>query len=126
LETIRRFQPHTLSEAEEKIINIKNITGQSAVNQLYDIVTNGFTFTMRVGGKKQTMNRETLTAFLRSPKAALRESAYREMYRLYESHQDLLGEPRIFNCAVFPARWPLETSATIFPIRPWRRCFPSA
>ena len=92
LETIRRFQPHTLSEAEEKIINIKNITGQSAVNQLYDIVTNGFTFTMRVGGKKQTMNRETLTAFLRSPKAALRESAYREMYRLYESHQDLLGE----------------------------------
>ena len=92
LETIRRFQPHTLSEAEEKIINIKNITGQSAVHQLYDIVTNGFTFTLRVGGKKQTMNRETLTAFLRSPKAALREAAYREMYRLYESHQDLLGE----------------------------------
>ena len=27
LETIRRFQPHTLSEPEEKIVNIKNITG---------------------------------------------------------------------------------------------------
>ncbi|MGZ9188684.1 MAG: hypothetical protein ACXW39_01330 [Nitrospira sp.] len=58
LETIRRFKPHTLSEAEEKIINIKNITGQNAVHQLYDIVTNGFTFTLRVGGKKKTMNRE--------------------------------------------------------------------
>jgi oligoendopeptidase F len=92
LETIRRFKPHTLSEPEEKIINIKNITGQSAVHQLYDVVTNGFTFTMRVGGKKKTMNREALTAYLRSPKAAVREAAYREMYRVYESQQDLLGE----------------------------------
>ena len=92
LETIRRFKPHTLSEPEEKIINIKNITGQSAVHQLYDVVTNGFTFTMRIGGKKKTMNREALTAYLRSPKAAVREAAYREMYRVYESQQDLLGE----------------------------------
>lgn len=92
LETIRRFKPHTLSEPEEKIINIKNITGQSAVHQLYDVVTNGFTFTLRVGGKATTMNREALTAYLRSPKAAVREAAYREMYRVYESQQDLLGE----------------------------------
>ena len=92
LETIRRFKPHTLSEPEEKIINIKNITGQSAVHQLYDVVTNGFTFTLRVGGKKKTMNREALTAYLRSPKATVREAAYREMYRVYESQQDLLGE----------------------------------
>ena len=92
LETIRRFKPHTLSEPEEKIINIKNITGQSAVHQLYDVVTNGFTFTLRVGGKKKTMNREALTAYLRSPKAGMREAAYREMYRVYESQQDLLGE----------------------------------
>ena len=34
LETIRRFQPHTLSEPEEKIVNIKNITGRSAVHSL--------------------------------------------------------------------------------------------
>ncbi|MGC3973553.1 MAG: M3 family oligoendopeptidase [Nitrospira sp.] len=92
LETIRRFKPHTLSEPEEKIINIKNITGQSAVHQLYDVVTNGFTFTLRVGGKNKSMNREALTAYLRSPNAAMREAAYREMYRVYESQQDLLGE----------------------------------
>ncbi len=29
LETIRRFQPHTLSEPEEKIVKIKNVTGRS-------------------------------------------------------------------------------------------------
>lgn len=92
LETIRRFKPHTLSEPEEKIINVKNITGRSAVHQIYDVVTNGFTFTLRVGGKKKTMNREALTAYLRSPKGAVREAAYREMYRVYDAHQDLLGE----------------------------------
>lgn len=92
LETIRLFKPHTLSEPEEKIINVKNITGRSAVQTLYDVVTNGFTFTMRIGGKKKQMNREALTAYLRSPKATVREAAYRELYRIYADQQDLLGE----------------------------------
>ncbi len=92
LETIRRFKPHTLSEPEEQVINVKNITGRSAVQQLYDVVTNGFTFTLRVGGKKKTMNREALSAFVRNPKPAMREAAYHELYRVYEDQQDLLGE----------------------------------
>ena len=31
LEEMRHFKPHTLTEAEEKIINIKNVTGASAL-----------------------------------------------------------------------------------------------
>ncbi|MFN7037513.1 MAG: oligoendopeptidase F, partial [Bellilinea sp.] len=31
LEALRHFKPHTLSEAEEKIINIKNVTGVNAL-----------------------------------------------------------------------------------------------
>ena len=54
LETIRRYTPHTLTEPEEKIINVKNVTGRSAVNTLYDVVTNGLTFTMKVGGKSRS------------------------------------------------------------------------
>ena len=53
LETIRRFKPHTLSEPEEKIINIKNVTGRTAVHTLYDVVTNGLTFTVTVAGKRK-------------------------------------------------------------------------
>jgi len=60
LETIRRFKPHTLSEPEEKIVNIKNVTGRSAVHSLYDVVTNAFTFTLTVNGKRKTMTREEL------------------------------------------------------------------
>ncbi len=92
LETIRRYKPHTLSEPEEKIINIKNVTGRSAVHTLYDVVTNGFTFTMKEGGKRKSLNRESLMAYVRSPKASVREAAYRELYRVFFSQRDLLGQ----------------------------------
>ena len=92
LETVRRFQPHTLSEPEEKIINIKNVTGRSAVHSLYDVITNGFTFTLTVKGKRKTMTREELTSYLRHSQGRLREAAYRELYRVYADHHDLLGE----------------------------------
>ncbi len=92
LETIRRFQPHTLSEPEEKIINIKNVTGRSAVHSLYDVVTNGFMFTLTVKGKRKTLTREELTSYLRHAQGRLREAAYRELYRVYADQHDLLGE----------------------------------
>ncbi len=92
LETIRRFKPHTLTEPEEQIVNIKNITGRSAIRTLYDVVTNGFTFTLRVQGKRKTMTREGLMAYLRHPTASMREAAYQELYRVFTANHDLLGE----------------------------------
>ncbi|MEW6247594.1 MAG: M3 family oligoendopeptidase [Nitrospirota bacterium] len=92
LQTIRRFTPHTLSEPEEKIINLKNITGRSALNTLYEVVTNGFTFTLTVKGRHKTLNREELMAYVRSPLPRLREAAYRELYRVFAANHDLIGE----------------------------------
>ncbi len=92
LDTIRRFKPHTLSEPEEKIITIKNTTGRSAVNTLYDVLTNGLTFTLTLNGKKKTLTREQLSAYVRSPKARIREAAYRELHRVFGGQQDMIGE----------------------------------
>jgi oligoendopeptidase F len=92
LETIRRYKPYTLSEPEEQIINVKNVTGRSAVNTLYDVVTNAFTFTVKAGGRKKTLNREGLMAYVRSPKASVRQAAYQELYRVFSAQRDLLGE----------------------------------
>lgn len=92
LETIRRYKAHTLSEAEEKIINVKNVTGRSAVNTLYDVVTNGLTFTLTVDGKKRTLNREQLMSHVRSPQASVRQAAYQELYRVFSTQRDLIGE----------------------------------
>lgn len=92
LETVRRYKPHTLTEPEEKIINVKNVTGRSAVNTLYDVVTNALTFTIKVGGKKHVVNREGLMTYVRSPKAAVRQTAYQELYRVFSVQRDVLGE----------------------------------
>jgi len=92
LETIRHFKPHTLSEPEEKIINLKNTTGRSAVHTLYDVLTNGFTFTLKERGKKRTVTREELMAHVHSPKASMREAAYQELYRVFTPQRDVLGE----------------------------------
>lgn len=92
LETIRRFKPHTLTEPEEKVINVKNVTGRTALHTLYEIMTNGLTFTLRVKGGRKHLNREALMAYVRNPRASMREAAYREMYRVFTGHRDPLGE----------------------------------
>ncbi|MFM8541351.1 MAG: M3 family oligoendopeptidase [Nitrospira sp.] len=92
LETIRRFKPHTLSELQEQIVNLKNTTGRSAVNTLYDVLTNGLTFTLTLGGKKKTLTREQLAGYVRHRKAPIREMAYKELHRVVGGQQDMLGE----------------------------------
>lgn len=92
LESIRRYKPHTLSEPEEKIINLKNTTGRSAINTLYDVLTNGLTFTLTVNGTRKRLTREELNMYIRSPEPRLREAAYREMYRVFAGHRDVIGE----------------------------------
>ena len=92
LESIRRFKAYTLSEPEEKVINLKTVTGRSAVNTLYDVLTNGFMFTLTINGRKKPLSREQLSAYLRSPNPRLREAAYRELYRVFDANHDVLGE----------------------------------
>src|SRR5512141_1694961 len=49
LEAMRSFKPYTLSEAEEKIINIKDVTGSGALTTLYDAITSRYVFKLEVG-----------------------------------------------------------------------------
>lgn len=92
LDTIRRFKDHTLSEPEEKIVNLKNVTGRHAITTLYDVLTNGMTFTLTVNGKKRTLTREQLSPYVRSPWPRLREAAYKELHRVVTANHDVVGE----------------------------------
>jgi oligoendopeptidase F len=92
LETIRRFKPHTLTEAEEKVINIKNVTGRGAIDTLYDVLTNGFTFRLRINGTTRSLTREELSGYVRHPSARVREHAYHALYRVFEANHDVIGE----------------------------------
>jgi oligoendopeptidase F len=92
LEEMRHFKPHTLSEPEEKIINLKNVTGVNAFNMLYDSLTNRYTFKMVIDGEEKALTRGELMVYVRSPDPELRAAAYQELYRVYGSDGDILGQ----------------------------------
>lgn len=56
LTSMRRFKPYTLSEAEEKIINLKDVNGCEALVKIYEILTNGFTFDLEIEGMFKKTN----------------------------------------------------------------------
>jgi oligoendopeptidase F len=92
LEQMRKFKPHTLSEAEEKIINIKNVTGANALAILYDSITNRYTFKIEVEGEEKELTRGELMVYVRQPDPTLREKAYQELYRVYGQDGPILGQ----------------------------------
>ena len=63
LEEMRNFKPHTLSEPEEKIINIKDVTGFNAINTIYDTITNRYVFKLTVNGEEKELTRGELMVF---------------------------------------------------------------
>jgi oligoendopeptidase F len=92
LEEMRQFKPHTLSEPEEKIINLKNITGSNALVMLYDAITNRFVFRIEAEGRTQELTRGELMVFARNHDPELRAKAYQELYRVYGENGAILGQ----------------------------------
>ena len=92
LEEMRHFKPHTLSEAEEKVINLKDVTGSSALITLYDAITNRYAFKLRVDGERREMTRAQLSSFFYSSDPRTRARAYREQFRVYAADGPILGQ----------------------------------
>ena len=92
LEEMRHFKPHTLTEPEEKIINIKDVTGLNALNMLYDSITNRYTFKLEVDGEEKEVTRGELMVYARHHDADLRAKAYQELYRVYGLDGPILGQ----------------------------------
>jgi oligoendopeptidase F len=92
LEAIRQFKPYTLSEAEEKVINLKDVTGSNALVNLYDAITNRYTFKLEVNGEVKELTRAELQPYIQGPDADLRARAYQELYRVYGEDGPVLGQ----------------------------------
>ena len=92
LEEMRHFKPHTLTEPEEKVINLKNVTGSNALITLYDAITNRYVFKLEVDGQVKELTRGELMAYVREADPDLRAKAYRELYRVYGSDGTILGQ----------------------------------
>lgn len=92
LETMARLKPFTLSEPEERMINLKDVNGIDAMMNLYEMITNQFSFTLEIEGKTETITRDQLTSYFSSGSAAMREKAYRELYRVHIENSTTLAQ----------------------------------
>jgi oligoendopeptidase F len=92
LEEMRHFKPHTLTEAEEKIVNIKDVTGSSALVNLYDAITNRYVFKLKVDGKVKELTRGELMNYAYSPDPKMRAKAYQEQFRVFGNDGSILGQ----------------------------------
>ena len=92
LEEIRHFKPHTLSEAEEKIVNIKDVTGMGALIPIYDAITNRYVFKLEVNGEVKELTRAGLQPYIQGPDAEMRAKAYQENFRVFGEDGPILGQ----------------------------------
>ncbi len=92
LQKIRQFKPHTLTEPEEKIVNIKNVTGISALNTLYDAITNRYIFRLEVDGQTKELTQGQLASYRYSPDPDIRKRAYQEQFRVFAADGPVLGQ----------------------------------
>ena len=93
----RLVAKYSLSEPEEKIINTLEVTGILALTKIYDKMTSGFEFTMRLRHGRKTIekkfdNKEKLVSLVRSPDGNRREAAYKSLLQVYKRNSGVLGE----------------------------------
>ena len=88
----RLVAKYALTEPEEKIINTLDVTGISALVKIYDKITNAFTYTVVVNGKKKSMGREQLTTLVRNKNPRIREAAYKSLLTKYQENKGVIGQ----------------------------------
>ena len=92
LEALRHFKPYTLSESEERIINLKNVSGVQTLINLYDAITNRYLFKLEVDREVKELTRGELGPYIRGADPDLRARAYQEMYRVFGADGNILGQ----------------------------------
>jgi oligoendopeptidase F len=92
LEALRLERPYTLSEAEEKIVNQKDVNGSQALMTLYDAITGRYTFELEVDDETRELTYGELTNFYRHPEPAVRQAAYQAQFKVYSHDAPILGQ----------------------------------
>ncbi len=90
LEASRRYRPHILSEAEEKLLEETANTGRRAFHRLFDETLSAMTFTVEVDGTPQRLNESGVLALLHDGRRELRQRAARALTEGLRQHGALL------------------------------------
>ncbi len=88
LDSIRKLKPYTLEEENEKILSIKDLTGSEALTNIYDIITNRFSWHF----EDKELTQEEMTQYYRDSDPVLRKRAYEAVLSRYGDEEAVLGE----------------------------------
>ncbi len=88
----RRVREYRLDEQSEQIVNLKDADGISGLLTVYSMLTNRLEFELKVDGKVQTLTRDEVMGYAMSPRADVRQEAYREFFRVFARESKILGQ----------------------------------
>jgi oligoendopeptidase F len=86
LRSARRYQPHVLSEPEEKLLEETANTGRRAFARLFDELLSAMRFGVEVDGKHQELNESGILALLHDSRGDVRRRAAAALTHGLESH----------------------------------------
>ena len=88
LRSIRKLTRYTLNEKEEQILSLKDLTSNDALENLYDIITNKFSWEFN----GQTLTQEEMTQYYRDFNRDTRRIVYDSVLTKYGEEEAVLGE----------------------------------
>ncbi len=116
LQIVRKFRPHTLTEREEQLLKLKNLTGAEAFSRLFDELSASFRFRMELDGEEREFTGEELLGLLHHPDASVRERAFATFLKRHEEEAIALGA--IFNTVALDHGQELELRSYRHPMEP--------
>jgi oligoendopeptidase F len=87
----RRMKPHTLSEAEEKLSNDKDLTGINAWQKLFTEFTSSQKYAMEVDGQMRELNQGEVLTLMRRPDRETRRRAHETFFGTLEKNSQVLS-----------------------------------
>ncbi len=124
LERLLRYQPHTLSDGEEKLLAMQSEMSITA-NQVFRQLNNAdlkFGTIKNDRGETVELSHASFSALLHSPKRTVREAAFRQYYQQFSAHENTLAATLSGSIQrdIYYARarnYPSALSAALFPDR---------
>jgi oligoendopeptidase F len=92
LSKLRRFKPHVLSEAEERLLALQSEAAQTP-KDAFSVLTNvDFDFgTIEIPEGPKPLTQSTFAYFMRLPDRSVRRKAYLQFYASFEAHRHTLA-----------------------------------
>ena len=93
LDRLVRFKPHTLSDAEERLLALQSQMSDTSNQTFRQLTDADFKFGMikNEHGESLELSHSSFSALLHSPKRSVRKAAFHQYYDVFESHENALA-----------------------------------